>query len=168
MSGQQRLDELSDSPSGEEYNPAAPTDQPSSTGKRSDAGAHGFWQGGHTAIFDVRIMETKSCSYWNIAYQKVLVQKEKEKKNQYLHPCLKMWKDFTPLVYSVNGIAGREATNAEKCLAYHLLEKCHKLLPQMVHYVLARMAIVMVRTNNLLIHGSRDQQCPRRPINSKC
>jgi hypothetical protein len=34
-----------------------------------------------------------------------------------------MRKDFTPLVYSVDGIAGREAKNAEKRLAYHLLEK---------------------------------------------
>jgi hypothetical protein len=39
-----------------------------------------------------------------------------------------MWKDFTPLVYSVDGIAGIEAKNAEKHIAYHLMEKgpyCH-------------------------------------------
>jgi hypothetical protein len=34
-----------------------------------------------------------------------------------------MRKDFTPLVYSVDGIAGKEAKNPEKRLAYHLLEK---------------------------------------------
>jgi hypothetical protein len=33
-----------------------------------------------------------------------------------------MQKDFTPLVYSVDGIAGREAKNAEKHLAYPLFE----------------------------------------------
>ncbi len=78
-------------------------------------------------------MDTQSYSYQNKDYQKVLAQQEKEKKNQYLCPCLEMRKDFTPLVYSVDGIAGGEAKNVEKCLAYHLLEKWHKPLPQMVY-----------------------------------
>jgi hypothetical protein len=65
----------------------------------------------------VHITDTQSRSYRNKDYQKVLAQQEKEKKNQYLHPCLEMRKDFTPLVYSVDGIAGREAKNAEKHLA---------------------------------------------------
>jgi hypothetical protein len=46
-----------------------------------------------------------------------------------------MRKDFTPLVYSIDGIAGREAKNVEKRLAYHLSEKWHKQLPQMLYYV---------------------------------
>ncbi len=94
----------------------------------------------------------------------VLAQQEKEKKSQYLCPCLEMGKDFTPLVYSVDGIAGREAKNAEKRLAYHLSEKWHKQFPQMVYYVWIRMAIAVVRANSLLICGSRDRQRPRRPV----
>jgi len=125
------LDASSDAPSGEEDNPTAPTDQAPPTGER----AHGFWQRGRTAIFDVRITDTHSRSYRNKDYQKVLAQQEKGKKNQYLRPCLEMQKDFTPLVYSVDGIAGREAKNAEKRLVYHLSEKWHKQLPQMVYYV---------------------------------
>jgi len=68
----------------------------------------------------VQITDTQSRSYRNKDYQKVLAQQEKEKKKQYLRPCLEMRKDFTPLVYSVDGIAGREAKNAEKRLVYHL------------------------------------------------
>jgi hypothetical protein len=49
MSCQPRLDALSDAPSLEEDTPTAPTDQTPPTGKRGDAGAHGFWQRGHTA-----------------------------------------------------------------------------------------------------------------------
>jgi hypothetical protein len=164
MSRQQRLDTLSNTPSGEEDTHTAPTDQSSPPGKCGDAGAHGFWQPGRTPIFDVHIMDTQSHSYWNKDYQKVLVQQEKEKKNQYLCPCLEMRKDFTPLVYSVDGIAGREAKNAEKRLAYHLLEKWHKPLPQMVYYVRIRMSIAVVRANSLLIHGSRGRQRPCRPV----
>ena len=164
MSHQQRLDSLSNSPSGEENDPTAPTDQTPPTGECGDAGAHGFWQCGRTVIFDVPITDTQSCSYQNKDYQKVLVQQEKEKKNQYLCQCLEMQKDFTPLVYSVDGIAGREAKNAEKHLACHLLEKWHKRLPQMVYYVWIQVAIAMVCANSLLIRGSRDRQHPRRSV----
>jgi hypothetical protein len=106
-------------------------------------------------------MDTQSHSYQNKDYQKVLAQQEKDKKNQYLCLCLGMQKDFTPLV--VNGITGREAKNA-KHLAYHLLEKWHKPLPHMVCYVRIRMSIAVVRANSLLIRGSRDRQCTRRPV----
>ena len=164
MSHQQRLDASSDAPSEEEDDPTALTDQTPPTGERGDASSHGFWQRGRTAIFDVRITDTQSRSYWNKDYQKVLAQQEEEKKNYYLRPCLEMRKDFTPLVYSVNGITGREAKNAEKHLAYHLLEKWHKLPPQMVYYGRIRMTIAVVRTNSLLIRGSRDRQRPRRPV----
>jgi hypothetical protein len=138
------LEALPGAPSREENTTTALTDQTPPTSKRGDAGGHGFWQRGHTAIFDV--------------------QQEKDKKNQYLHPCLEMRKDFTPLVYSVNGIAGIEAKNAEKHLAYHLSEKWHKPLPQMVYYVRIRMSIAKVCANSLLIRGSRDRQCPCRPV----
>ena len=69
-----------------------------------------------------------------------------------------------PLVYSVDGISGREAKNVEKRLAYHLSKKWHKQLPQMVYYVRIRMAIAVVRANSLLIRGSRDWQRPCRPV----
>jgi hypothetical protein len=112
----------------------------------------------------VQITDTQSRSYRNKDNQKELEQQEKEKKNQYLCPCLEMRKDFTPLVYSVNGIAEREAKNAEKHLAYHLLEKWHKQLPQMVYCVWIRMAIAVVRANSLLIRCSRDRQRPHHPV----
>jgi hypothetical protein len=160
----QKLDASSNTSSREEDDPTAPTDQTPPTGKRGDARAHGFWQSGSSAIFDVRIMDTQSCSYWNKDYQKVLAQQEKEKKNQYLRPCLEMRKDLTPLVYSVNGITGREAKNVEKRLADHLLEKWHKQIPQMVYNVWIRMTIATVHANSLLICGSRDRQGPPRPV----
>jgi hypothetical protein len=86
------LNTSSNAPSGEDNNPTAPTDQTPPTGERGDASAHGFWQRGQTAIFDVQITDTQSCSYWNKDYQKVLAQQEKDKKNQYLRQCLEMRK----------------------------------------------------------------------------
>ena len=63
MSRQQSLDASSGASIGEEDNPTTPTDHPSPTGERGDAGAHDFWQRGRIAIFDVRITDTQSCSY---------------------------------------------------------------------------------------------------------
>ena len=163
VSRQQRLDASSNAPSREEDDLTAPTDQTPPTGERGDASAHGFWQRGQTAIFDVRITDTQSRSYRNKDYQKVLAQKVKEKKNQCLRPCLEMRKDITPLVYSVDGITWREK-NAEKRLTYHLLENWHKQLPQMAYHVLIQMVIAMVRANSLLIRGSRDRHRPPRPV----
>ena len=48
------------------------------------------------------------------------------------------------MVYSVDGIAGREAQNAEKRLATQLAGKWKPEYLQMVYYVRVRMVIVVV------------------------
>ena len=60
------------------------------------------------------------------------------------------------MVYSVDGIAGREARNAEKRLATHLAGKWNREYSQMVYYVRVWMAIAVVHANSLLICGSHD------------
>ncbi len=69
-----------------------------------------------------------------------------------------MRKDFTPLVYSADGVAGREARNAEKRLATHLAAKWGPNYSEMVFYVRVRMALLVVQANSLLIRGSRDHR----------
>ncbi len=66
-------------------------------------------------------------------------------------------------MYSVDGIAGREARNAEKRLGTLLAAKWKKEYSHMVHYVQAQMALAVVRANRLLIRGSRDRHGARRP-----
>ena len=68
------------------------------------------------------------------------------------------------MVYSADGIAGREARNAEKRLANHLAGKWNREYSQMVYYVRVRMAITVVHANRFLIRGSCDRQRPRRPL----
>ena len=74
----------------------------------------------------MRITDTEARSYRNRDYDKVLAAQEKAKKGKYLQVCLEQWKDFTPMVYSVDGIAGREARNAERHLATMLADKWKK------------------------------------------
>ena len=81
----------------------------------------------------MRITDTDARSYRKKGFAKVLEQHEKEKKDKYLQNCLEMRKDFTPMVYSVDGIAGREARNAEKRLATHLAGKWNHQYSQMVY-----------------------------------
>ena len=136
------------------------------TEERGDASRHGFWERGCTTIFNMRITETDARSNRKKEFMKVLQQHGKEKKDKQLWNCLEMRKDFTPMVYLVDGIAGHKARNAEKRLATHLAGKWNRGYSQMVYYVRVRMAIVVVRANSLLIRVSRDQQqhwCPLIP-----
>ena len=133
------------------------------TEERGDASVQGFWERRRTAVFDMRITDTDSRSQRNTDPAKILARHEKEKKNKYLHSCLEQRRDFTPMVYSVDGLAGREAKAAEKRLAGHLSAKWKKEYSTMVHYVRVRMAISVVKANSLLIRGSRERQRPRRP-----
>jgi len=94
----------------------------------------------------------------------VLAAQEKEKKDKYLKACHEMRKDFTPMVYSVDGIAGKEARSAEKHLATALATKWKKPYSEMVYYVRVRMNLAVIRANSLLIRGSRDCQKARRPV----
>ena len=59
------------------------------------------------------------------------------------------------MVYSVDGIAGKETKRAEKHLAEVLAAKWRKEYSEMVYYVRVRMALAVVRANSLLIYGSR-------------
>ena len=54
---------------------------------------------------------------------KVPADQEKEEKDRYVKCCHELNKDFTPMVYSFNGMARREAKMAEKYLASYLAEK---------------------------------------------
>ena len=112
----------------------------------------------------MRITDTDARFYRKKDFGKVLLQHEKEKKDKYLWTCFELRKDFTPMVNSVDGIAGREARNAKKRLATHLASKWKHGYSQMVYYVRVRMAIAVVQANSLLIRGSRDRQQSRHPL----
>ena len=93
----------------------------------------------------------------------MLAEQEREKKGKYHARCLELRKDFTPLVYSVDGMAGREARAAEKAMAKELSRKWGRPYPVMCSYVRMRMRIALARNNTLLLRGSRDRE-PTRPF----
>ena len=81
---------------------------------RGDVLAHSFWSRGRGTIFDIRICDTDSMSYGTTSSTKILERYAKEKKDKYEAACLERRRDFTPLVYSVDGMASKDARTA-KC-----------------------------------------------------
>jgi len=75
--------------------------------KRGDVDIHGFWKHGRLTIFNCRVTDTDARSNRHKDPAKVLAEHGKEKKGKYLKRCHELRKDFTPLVYSVDGMAGR-------------------------------------------------------------
>lgn len=81
---------------------------------RGDVAAHGFWRRGTTAVFDIRVSDTDAPTYRGQDPAKVLAKQEKEKKDKYLDLCLARRRHFTPLVFSVDGMHGKETRAASK------------------------------------------------------
>ena len=123
---------------------------------RGDISAHGFWRRGTTAIFDVRIADTDAPSYRGQDPKKVLARHEKEKKDKYLDACIERRRQFTPLVYSVDGLMGSEARAASKRLASHLANKWKRAYSDVCGYVLSRQSLALVRATSLCLRGARD------------
>jgi hypothetical protein len=122
---------------------------------RGDVAAHGFWRRGTTAIFDVRITDTDAPSNRAQDPTKVLKRHEKEKKKKYLAPCVARRRHFTPLVFSVDGLQGPEASAASKCLASKLSKKWGRSYSEVVGYVRSRLSIALVRAASRCLRVDR-------------
>ena len=106
-------------------------------------------------MLDVCILDTDQPSYKDDSSKKVLEAHVKRKKKKYLQACLDRLRSFTPLVYSVDGMACREARSFEKQIASLLADKWERAYSEMVGYVRGRMAMSILRPNNVCLWGAR-------------
>lgn len=83
---------------------------------------------------------------------------EKEKKDKHLKAYLGMHCHFAPLVYTMDGLAGRETRVAERCMASHLCNKPKQEYSDMVGFVRVRMVLVVLHSITLLLRGARSKQ----------
>ncbi len=123
---------------------------------RGDLAIHSFWRTGTEAIFDIRVTDTEAASKRNKDPDKVLRQQEEEKKRKYLNHCQQAHKHFTPLVYSVDGLEGKEATAMRKQLASKLSAKWKRKYSQVCGFIRSRLAIALVRATSQCLRGTRD------------
>ena len=118
---------------------------------------HGFCTRGQTAIFDVRITDMDQPSNRNTDPTKVLLRHEKEKKDKYGALCIARPCTFTPfLVFSVDGLLGKEATAASKRLASSLAAKWKRSYSEVCGFVGSRVSIVLIRSSSRCLRADRN------------
>jgi hypothetical protein len=123
---------------------------------RGDIAVHGFWTRGSTAIFDVRVTDTDAPSNRNTAPAKVLQRHEAEKKAKYGALCIARRRTFTPLVFSVDGMQGVEATAASRRLASSLASKWKRSYSEVCGFVRSRLSIALVRSASRCLRADRN------------
>ena len=79
----------------------------------------------------------------------------KRKKSKYLQPCLDRRRSFAPLIYSVDGMACKEARAFEKRIASLLAEMWNRPYSELVGYVRGRMTMSILRSNTVCLRGAR-------------
>ena len=127
---------------------------------RGDVGVHGFWRRGQQTIFDVRVTNTECASQRRRDPRKVLASHEKLKKQKYLEPCLAQRKNFTPLVFSVDGLRGVETEAACKRLASLLSKKWKRDYSEVCGFVRSRLSLALVRSASFCLRGARGDPSP--------
>ncbi len=111
---------------------------------RGEVGAHGFWKRGRTTIFDIQVCDTDAKSYGNRDSKKVLEGAARRMKDKYEEACLERRRDFTPMIYLVNGMADKHARAAERQIAGILAAKWTQQYSQMASFVWTWMCLAIV------------------------
>ena len=114
----------------------------------------GLWNKGIGCVLDTLVTDTVARSYLELSSAKVLKAEKKLKKDKYLAPCLARRRGFMPLVYSVDGTAGKEAKSFERRIASLLPEKWDRPYSEMVGYVRGRMGLAIIHHNTTFLRGS--------------
>ena len=116
---------------------------------------HGLWETGSSCVLDICIPDTNATSSADKTPKKVLETHVKRKKDKYLQACLYRRQSFTPFVYSVDGMAFKEAQAFEKRIASLLSDKWNQTYSKLVGYVRGRMAMSILRSNTVCLRGAR-------------
>lgn len=101
-------------------------------------------------------MDTNAATFQNTAPAKVLAKQEKNKKAKYGQAYRQAHKTFTPLVYSVDGLEGTEASAARKRLASQLAAKWGQEYSQLCGFICSRIFLALVHSTSRYLRGTRD------------
>ena len=105
-------------------------------------------------MLDTRVTDTDARSYCDLSSSKVLENAGKIKKDDYLTPCLTRRRGFVFLLYSVDGVAGKETKSFERCIALLLSRKGDCPFSDMVGYMRRHMGLAIICHNTTLLRGS--------------
>ena len=122
---------------------------------RGDISVYEFWTRRRLTMFDVSIVDTDADSY-NLTDPKILLaRRETAKKDKHGPSCLRQRVDFTPLVFSADGLTGKLANKAIKQLSGKLATKWNRQYSVVCGYVRSRLSISLVRSVSMLVRSPR-------------
>ena len=107
------------------------------------------------ALFDIRIIDTDAQSYLGRSPTQVISVAESEKKRKYLDAAAARRAHFTPLCFSVDGVAGSEAASFLKRLVYCLSARWERSYADIMYWIRARLSFAILRAIILCVQGSR-------------
>ena len=123
----------------------------------ADLGIHGVWSPQSEALFDIRVTDTDAQSYLGHAPESILFRAETEKKHKYSAAAAARRAHFTPLCFSVDGLAGSEAGCFIKRIATGLSSKWERNYSEVLCWVRTRLAFAILRATGLCVRGTRSK-----------
>jgi len=123
---------------------------------RLDIKAHGFWQRGQTAFFDLRVTHVNSSSQRNKSTSNIFKSHEMAKKREYLERVIEVEHGtFTPLVFGTNGGMGVECQRFVKQLCACLAEKTDESYADICTWLRTRISVDILKSAITCVRGSR-------------
>ena len=118
---------------------------------------HGVWSPQSEALFDIHVTDTDAQSYLGHAPESILFQAETEKKQKYSAGANARHAHFTPLCFSVDGLAGSEVACFIKKLATGLSSKWERNYSEVLWWIRTRLAFAILRATRLCVRGSHSK-----------
>ena len=109
-----------------------------------DLGERGVWEPQAMALFDIRVVDNDARSYLSQSPGAVLASAEAEKNRKYYDACTERRATFTPLCFSVDGLAGDEAACFLKHLARSLSINWERHHGEILEWLQARLEFALV------------------------
>ena len=124
---------------------------------RVDIRTVGFWTRQQAAFFDIRVTHPRSDLVSAQQVRQQLIKNEREKKRQYAERINTIDRGvFTPLVFSTNGMLGRECSMCLKALVEAIVTKNIDLsYSQVMHHLRCKLSICLLRRSITCLRGCR-------------
>ena len=128
----------------------------SSDEARLDFSAHGFWQKGQKAFFDVRLFNPFAKSHLNQKLDTAFKCNENEKKRMYNQRVIEIEHgSFRPLVFTPYGETGREAERFTTEQAQKLAERKNMTYNTIILWLRSKLSFNLLKSAVLCLRGSR-------------
>ena len=123
---------------------------------RPDVRARGVWRPAQNAYFDIRVSNTNADSHKNAKTETVLAKQEREKKRQYNNRIMNIEHGtFTPLIFSVTGVMGKECSTFHKHIADKIARKTEQSYSDVISVMRCKLSFLILRSVLMCVRGSR-------------